>query len=73
MKVKQLWKGIFNFTAGLKRSYAYAYTERQATLIIVKRIAKDQGVYPSFLFDWMNKHPERYKIKLEVEFIEDEE
>lgn len=72
MKLKQLWMGIFNFTAGLKRAYAYAYTEKQATLIIVKRIAKQQSVYPSFLFVWMNKHPSLYKIKLEVEFTEDE-
>ena len=73
MKVKQLWKGLFNFTAGLKREYACAYTEKQAILIIVKRIAKQQGVYPSFLFDWMKKHPSRYTIKLEVEYTEDED
>lgn len=73
MKIKQLWKGIFNFPAGLRREYAYAYTEDQARVLMIKRISKKQGVYPSFLFDWLNKHPGKYTIKLEIEFTEDEE
>lgn len=71
--IKSLWKGIFNFPAGLRREYAYAYTEDQAKVLMVKRIARKQGVYPSFLFDWLTKNPIKYKIKLEIEFKEDEE
>jgi len=73
MKEKQLWKGLFNFTVGLKRAYAYAYTEKQATLIIVKRIAKQQDVFVKDLFNWMKRHPQRYNITLEAEFIEVED
>jgi transposase-like protein len=73
MKAKQLWKGIFNFSAGIKREYAFAYTKKQATLIIVKRIADHQGVDESFLFDWMKQYPSRYTIKLEMEYTEAED
>jgi hypothetical protein len=71
MRIKQLWKGIFNFPAGLKREYAYAYTEEQARVLMIKRLAKQQGVDPSFLFDWLSKHPAKYTIKLEIEFTEE--
>lgn len=73
MRIKQLWKGIFNFPTGLRREYAYAYTEDQARVLMIKRIAKKQGVYPGYLFDWLEKNPIKYTIKLEIEFTEDEE
>ena len=44
MRIKQLWKGIFSFPVGLVREYAYAYTEKQARILMVNRIAKRQGV-----------------------------
>jgi transposase-like protein len=72
MKIKQLWKGIFAFPTGLKREYAQAYTEKQARVLMIKRLAKEQGVYPSFLFDWLSKHPAKYTIKLEMEFTEED-
>ena len=53
--------------------YAYAYTEKQARLVIARRIAKKQEVMPVIVLSWMKEHPDNYEIKLECEFeVEDE-
>jgi ammonia channel protein AmtB len=69
--VKSLWKGVFNFNAGLERAYAYAYSEQQAKVIMARRIAKKQGVLPVVIMSWMKDHQTMYKIKLEVEWTEE--
>lgn len=73
MRIKQLWKGIFSFPVGLVREYAYAYTEKQARILMVKRIAKRQGVDAGFLMNWLTQHPAKHTIKLEMEITEDDQ
>jgi len=65
MKVKLLWKGIFNFQIGIVREYAYAYTKKQARVIMARRIAKKQGIDNIILFKWLTEHPTRYSIQIE--------
>ena len=69
--MKNLWKGVFNFNTGLERAYSYAYSESQAKILMVKRIAKKQGMLPVEVMKWMKEHPERFSIKLEMEFEDD--
>jgi len=71
--VKSLWKGLFNFNAGLERAYAYAYSESQAKVIMARRIADKQGVLPVVILSWIKDHPTMCKIKLEVEWEEEHE
>lgn len=71
--VKSVWKGLFNFHTGLERAYAYAYSEAQAKVLMAKRIAKKQGVFPVVIMSWMKEHPTLYKVQLECEFKEEEE
>ena len=72
MKVKSVYKGLFNFHTGLERAYAYAYSESQAKVVMARRIAKKQGVFPAVIMSWMKEHPTMYQIKLECEFEEEE-
>ena len=67
MKIKKLWKGIFNFQLGIVREYAYAYTKKQARVIMARRIAKKQGIDNITLFRWLEDHPTRYSIQIERE------
>ena len=74
MAVKSNYKGIFNLHNEIKREFAYAFSKKQATKIIVDRMAKKQGVLPKVIWYWMKDHPNSYEIKTEMEWeeIEDE-
>jgi len=65
MKIKKLWKGIFNFKVGIVREYTYAYTQKQARVMMIRRIAKKQGINNIILFRWLEEHPTRYSIQIE--------
>ena len=63
--MKKLYKGIFNFRIGIVRKYCKAHSLKQAELLMIKQIAKDQEVNKSFIKSWMTEHLERWKIELE--------
>ena len=65
MATKQLYKGMFNFNFQLFIEYAKAYTQDQAKLVMVRRIAKKQGVLPVMVFQFLKEHPESYDILIE--------
>lgn len=53
--------------------YAYAFTEKQAKLVGVRRVAKKHGVLPVVVNLYITDHPDCYKITLETEFKEVED
>lgn len=63
--MKKLYKGIFNFRVGIIRKYCKAYSLKQAQLLMINHIAKDQRVSRSFIKNWMMEHSEHWKIELE--------
>lgn len=63
--MKQLWKGVFNYRAGMIRIYRYANTERQARLVMAGSIACKQGVQKWEVLKWMKEHGESWKITQE--------
>jgi hypothetical protein len=72
MAIKNLYKGMFQFRKNLYIEYAQAYTEKQARIVIARRIAKKQNVLASMVLAWMKENPESYEIKTEIEFKENE-
>jgi len=72
MKVKNLFKGMVQFRRELFIERTQAYSEKQAKVLIAKRIAKNQGVLPVTVLKWMKDNPDSYEIKLEIEFSEEE-
>lgn len=70
MAIKHLFKGIFNLHNEILREFAYAYTEEQAKVIMARRIAKRQEVFPNIVLGWIKDHPQSYEIKKEIEFKE---
>jgi hypothetical protein len=70
MAIKHLFKGIFNLHNEILREFAYAYTEEQAKVIMARRIAKRQEVFPNIVLGWIKDHPQSYEIKQEIEFKE---
>jgi hypothetical protein len=71
--VKHCWKGLFSFRSELKIEYAYAYTQRQAKFIMMRRLAKKQEVIPAVVFGYFKDHPNSYNIKLEIEWKEEDD
>jgi hypothetical protein len=53
MSIKNLYKGMVQFRKELFIEYAQAYTEKQARIVIARRIAKKQEVLPVVVLSWM--------------------
>jgi hypothetical protein len=69
-KIKQHWRGKFLFNRQSYTLYRYAYTERQAWLIMCRQIARKQGVIPSMVMNYFNGDQDNYKITIETEYKE---
>ena len=67
--IKTLYKGMFQTRKRVFIERAYAYTEKQAWVLFVRRIAKKQGIKYLIVADWF-KDPENYAITPEIEFKE---
>jgi hypothetical protein len=70
VKVKNNYKGLFAYRNELKTEYVYAFSEKQAKVIMCRRIAKKQGVIPSVVMNYFNGEKDNYSIKIEVEYKE---
>lgn len=66
--IKQLWRGAFKVGHGVVILYAYAYTERQAWMVMCRRIAKHDGVPIGAVMDTAD-----YSITKEMEITEGED
>jgi hypothetical protein len=73
MAIKNLYKGMIQFRKELFIEYAQAYTEKQARIVIARRIAKKQEVLPVIVLAWMKEFPDSFEIKMECEYQEEEE
>lgn len=72
MKCKSLWRGCFNFRQSARIEYAYAFSERQAWVVMCRRIAKKDGVSPGMVMAIFDGSRDNYRITIETEFREDE-
>jgi len=70
VKVKQLYRGSFNYRQTVKIEYAHAYTERQAWAIMCGRLAKKDGVGVLTVMSLFDGKKDNYKITVEMEVKE---
>ncbi len=68
--VKHLFKGVFVMRRETFIERGYAYSEKQARVVLARRIAKKHGVLPVTVNKYLKEHPECFKIEKELEFRE---
>jgi hypothetical protein len=68
--VKHLYKGIFVMKRETFIERGYAYSEKQARIVLARRIAKKHGVLPVVVNKYLKEHPQCFKIEKEIEFTE---
>jgi len=66
--MKNLYRGAFRTNRAICVKYAYAYTEKQAKLIMCRRMAQDQGVDPAIVMGHFKERGDNYEISIEVDF-----
>jgi len=69
-KVKDLYIGTFQFRHSTFIERAYAYSDKQAYMIICRRIAKKQGVEPWVVLKHFSGNSQDCIVKKEFEFEE---
>lgn len=48
---KRFWRGVFAFRCQMLKEYAYAYTEKQARVMMMRRIAIKQNIPYKLVFN----------------------
>jgi len=69
-RVKQLWKGVFNYRGEMPIVRRYAYTREQAWLLMCRYLAKRHGVDPAWVMGMFKPGSDNHSIELEVEVVE---
>jgi len=69
--MKHLWRGAFDFRNSAVVLYAYAYTQKQAWLVMCRRIARKHGVPVAAVMGLFDGSKNNYLITKEWEFVED--
>ena len=70
MKVKHLFRGVFNFSKQILVLYAHAFSEAQAKEIMLRRIADKHGVSLYWVRGLFNEKQDNFEISIEVEMKE---
>jgi len=71
-RIKQHWRGKFIFNRESHVLYRYAYTKRQAWLLMCKEIARRHDVIVSMVTNYFNESKDNHIIEIETEWREDE-
>jgi len=70
-QIRDLYIGYFNFKGQLFIERAYAFSEKQAKMLLVRRIAKKLSRDPMPLFCEFNGQKDNFSVKKEFEFAEE--
>lgn len=73
MRCKNLYRGAFNYRQSAVILYAYALTEKQAWLVMCRRLAKRHGVNLKTVMGLFDGSKQNYEINCEMEMNETEE
>ena len=68
--MKQGYRGAFQYRKQVHILRAYAYSERQAWLVMCRRLAKVHDVDPRLVMSLFDGSQDNYSIELEVEVTE---
>lgn len=70
MAIKQLYKLTAIYRREMVIRYGYAYSPAQAKVVILRRMADEQGVEPWVVFRYFKDHPDAVKVEIETEMKE---
>ena len=73
MKVKNLYRGCFNYTREVHILYVFAFSAVQAKEIMLRRLAHKHGVSLYWVRGLFNGQVDNFEVRLEVEFKESSE
>jgi hypothetical protein len=65
--IKPLWKGVFNLNREIHVLYAHSYTERQAWVVMCRRLADKTGVRWSTVTNYFNGDKDNFVITKEID------
>jgi hypothetical protein len=71
--VKNLYKGTFSFSHEMIIKRVYAYSGRQAKVMMMRRLARDHGVSYSTVFAMFDGSRANFSIEPEIIFKETED
>jgi hypothetical protein len=63
---KVLWKGAFNYSREMEIRYAYAYSGRQAKVLMMRQLANDHEVSYQVVFSMFNGDKPNFTIEKEA-------
>jgi hypothetical protein len=72
-KVKQLWKGCFNWQYTMAVIYRAAYSREQARELMFRVLADRHNVSISAIREYFSGEKDNYNITVETEYKEDEQ
>lgn len=61
-KIKKKYKGWFNFRTKVRFEYCSAYSIGQAKVLMMRSIAKKDGVQYSYVFNEFNEKNDNHKV-----------
>lgn len=64
--MKELFKGIFNFSSQMETRYAYAHSGRQAKIFMMRQMAIDHDVSYQTVFHLFDGSKPNFEIKKET-------
>ena len=69
-KLKQKWRGLFNYNRMPVIEYAYAFSKEQARVVMCRRLAKKHDVHPATVLSMFNGDRDNFSIEIEMEVKE---
>ena len=69
-KIKQHYRGVFNYALEVYILYCYAYSERQAWLSFCRQLSKKHNVPLSYVTGYFDGSKDNYLIEIETEIKE---
>ena len=62
----KLWRGVFNFRKQVIIKYLRAYSDKQAKVFMMRRIASEHNVPYSYVFGLFDGHMQNFSIEEEI-------
>lgn len=72
-KIKNKYRGVFNYSREVYILYRYAFTEKQAWKLMCDEIARLHEVHPSHVFAMFDGSRDNFSIEVELEIKEIDE
>ncbi len=62
---KQLYKVVVKYAHKAYIEYVSAYSEKQAGMLGIRRVAKKNYIFPGLIFEWLKKNNEKPIVQRE--------